>query len=131
LLKTLTNLRDLGNTLIVVEHDEATIRAADYRIDLGPGAGLYGGEIVSEGTPAEVTADPASLTGAYLRGEKEIEVPSKRRNGNGKSLHIKGAREHNLKNIDVEIPLGTFTCITGPSGSGKSTLVHRILHASL
>jgi excinuclease ABC subunit A len=131
LLRTLMSLRDLGNTLIVVEHDEDTMRASDYIVDLGPGAGVHGGEVVAAGTPEVLTGDPASLTAAYLRGELKIEVPTRRREGNGKRLKIMGAREHNLRNIDVEIPLGTMTCITGPSGSGKSTLVHGILHASL
>ncbi|MEX2542470.1 MAG: excinuclease ABC subunit UvrA [Trueperaceae bacterium] len=131
LLRTLLNLRDLGNTLIVVEHDEDTMLASDYIVDLGPGAGIHGGEVVAAGTPAELTRHPASLTAAYLRGELKIEVPKRRREGSGKKLMVKGAREHNLRNIDVEIPLGTMTCITGPSGSGKSTLVHGILHASL
>jgi excinuclease ABC subunit A len=131
LLRTLLNLRDLGNTLIVVEHDEDTMRASDYIVDLGPGAGVHGGEVVAAGTPEELLADPNSLTAAYLRGDLEIPVPQRRRDGNGKKLTIRGAREHNLRNIDVEIPLGTMTCITGPSGSGKSTLVHKILHASL
>jgi excinuclease ABC subunit A len=131
LLQTLLRLRDLGNTLIVVEHDEETMRAADYLVDLGPGAGIHGGHIVAEGTPEALMRHPTSLTAAYLRGEKKIEVPSVRRSGNGKTLTIVGATEHNLKDVDVALPLGTFTCITGASGSGKSTLVHRILHASL
>ena len=131
LLQTLLRLRDLGNTLIVVEHDEETMRAADHLVDLGPGAGIHGGEIIAEGPPDELMHDPNSLTAAYLRGERKIEIPAKRRGGNGKSLKILGATEHNLRNIDVEFPLGTLTCITGASGSGKSTLVHRILHASL
>jgi len=131
LLKTLLSLRDLGNTLIVVEHDEDTMRASDYIVDLGPGAGVQGGHIVAAATPAELVQDKHSLTAAYLRGDKTIDVPNTRRKGNSKSLDIVGASEHNLKNIDVSIPLGTFTCITGASGSGKSTLVHRILHASL
>ena len=131
LLQTLLRLRDLGNTLIVVEHDEETMRAADYLLDLGPGAGIHGGVIVAEGPPDVLMHDPASLTAAYLRGDKKIEVPPKRRSGNGKSLKIVGASEHNLQNVTVELPLGTLTCITGASGSGKSTLVHRILHASL
>ncbi len=131
LLKTLLNLRDLGNTLIVVEHDEETIRAADYIVDLGPGAGVHGGEVVAAGEPEELLKHESSLTAAYLRGDKKIEVPAERRDGNGKKLRIVGAREHNLKNVTVDIPLGTLTCITGASGSGKSTLVHRILHASL
>ena len=131
LLLTLLRLRDLGNTLIVVEHDEETMRAADYLVDLGPGAGIHGGEIIAEGTPDAVMHDPNSVTAAYLRGEKKIAVPSKRRGGSGKKIKILGATEHNLQNVSVELPLGTLTCITGASGSGKSTLVHRILHASL
>ena len=131
LLKTLLSLRDLGNTLIVVEHDEETMRASDYIVDLGPGAGVHGGHVVASNTPDKLMKDKNSLTAAYLRGERKIDVPESRRNGNGKSLKIVGATEHNLQNVDVEIPLGTLTCITGASGSGKSTLVHRILHASL
>src|SRR5690625_2750675 len=131
LLKTLMHLRDLDNTLIVVEHDEETIRAADYIVDLGPAAGVHGGEVVAAGTPAELERSSESLTAAYLRGEKFIAVPKKRREGNGRKLKVVGARENNLQNIDVTIPLGTLTCITGASGSGKSTLVHGILHASL
>jgi excinuclease ABC subunit A len=131
LLKTLLSLRDLGNTLIVVEHDEDTMRASDFIVDLGPGAGVHGGHIVAAATPEGLLKDKHSLTAAYLRGEKTIDVPNKRRKGSGKSLDIIGASEHNLKNVDVSIPLATFTCITGASGSGKSTLVHRILHASL
>ena len=131
LLKTLLSLRDLGNTLIVVEHDEDTMRSADWIVDLGPGAGVHGGAVVAAGTPDELMRDDASLTALYLRGERKVEVPEERREGNGKSIRIVGAREHNLRDVDVEIPLGTLTCITGASGSGKSTLVHRILHASL
>lgn len=131
LLQTLLRLRDLGNTLIVVEHDEETMRAADYLVDLGPGAGIHGGEIIAEGTPDELLRDPNSLTAAYLRGDRKIDVPAKRRPGSGKHIKIVGASEHNLQNVTVELPLGTLTCITGASGSGKSTLVHRILHASL
>ena len=131
LLKTLLKLRDLGNTLIVVEHDEETMRSADYIVDMGPGAGVHGGEIVAAGEPKTFFKDKKSLTAAYLRGDKFIEMPTERRDGNGKRLKIVGAREHNLKNVSVDIPLGTLTCITGASGSGKSTLVHRILHASL
>ena len=131
LLKTLLSLRDLGNTLIVVEHDEETMRAADYIVDLGPGAGIHGGSVVAAAEPADLLKDPNSLTAAYLRGDRKIDVPKTRRSGNGKRLKIVGAREHNLKNVTVELPLGTLTCITGASGSGKSTLVHRILHASL
>jgi excinuclease ABC subunit A len=131
LLRTLLHLRDLGNTLIVVEHDEETMRAADYIVDLGPGAGVHGGEIVAADTPQRLMEHPSSLTARYLRGELRIEVPTQRRGGNGKSLKVIGAREHNLRDVTVEIPLGTLTCVTGASGSGKSTLVHRIIHASL
>ena len=131
LLSTLRNLRDLGNTLIVVEHDEDTMRAADYLIDIGPGAGAGGGRVVAAGTPEEVMANPDSLTGQYLSGKRSIPVPSARRKGNGHSLIVYGAAEHNLKNIDVSIPLGTFTCVTGVSGSGKSSLVNEILYKKL
>ena len=131
LLETLQQLRDLGNTLIVVEHDEDTMRAADYIIDVGPGAGVHGGQIIAAGTPEEVAANPASLTGQYLSGKRYIAVPAARRLGNGKKLIVRGAAENNLRNIDVEIPLGTFTCVTGVSGSGKSSLVNEILFKRL
>ena len=131
LLQTLLHLRDLGNTLIVVEHDEETMRAADYIVDLGPGAGVHGGEVVAAAPPRELLEHPDSLTARYLRGELRIEVPDQRRAGNGKALKVVGAREHNLRDLTVEIPLGTLTCVTGASGSGKSTLVHRIIHAAL
>ncbi len=131
LLATLRNLRDLGNTLIVVEHDEDTMRAADYIIDVGPGAGVHGGHIVAAGTPEEVAADPHSLTGQYLSGRRYIALPSERRPGNGNFLTVRGAAENNLQNIDVSIPLGTFTCVTGVSGSGKSSLVNEILFKRL
>ena len=131
LLATLQNLRDLGNTLLVVEHDEDTMRAADYLIDIGPGAGIHGGEVVAAGTPEEVMANPNSLTGQYLSGKKRIPVPETRRPGNGKSLKVIGAAENNLRHIDVEFPLGTFTVVTGVSGSGKCSLVNEILFKKL
>lgn len=127
LIKTLEHLRDLGNTLIVVEHDEDTMFAADYIVDIGPKAGSHGGEVVCAGTVQEIMACPESETGAYLSGRKKIEVPEERRKPNGKWLSIKGARENNLKNIDIDIPLGIFTCVTGVSGSGKSSFVNEIL----
>ena len=131
LLATLQRLRDLGNSLIVVEHDEDTMRAADYLIDIGPGAGVHGGQVVAAGTPAEVMANPDSLTGQYLSGKKKIEVPTVRRPGNGKVLKVIGAAENNLRHIDVEFPLGTFTVVTGVSGSGKSSLVNEVLFKRL
>ena len=131
LLNTLKQLRDLGNTLIVVEHDEETMRAADHVIDIGPGAGVYGGTVVAAGSIEELCACPESITGQYLSGEKYIPVPNKRRDGSGDKLIIKGAKENNLKNIDVEIPLGQFVCVTGVSGSGKSSLINEILYKTL
>ena len=131
LLATLEHLRDLGNTLIVVEHDEDTMRAADYIVDVGPGAGSHGGEIVATGTLEEIIACPRSITGQYLSGAKKIPVPVSRRAGSGNYLTIRGARENNLKDIDVQIPLGTFTCVTGVSGSGKSSLVNEVLNKTL
>ena len=128
LLGTLRHLTDIGNTLIVVEHDEDTMYAADHIIDIGPGAGIHGGELVAQGTVEDIMACKESLTGQYLSGEKKIYVPSKRREGNGKSLTIKGARQNNLKNVDVEFPLGKFVCVTGVSGSGKSSLINEILY---
>lgn len=127
LIKSMLEMRDLGNTLIVVEHDEDTMRACDYLVDIGPGAGDQGGQIVAFGTPEEVMKNEKSITGQYLSGKKRIEIPKTRRKGNKKYLKIRGAEEHNLKNIDVDIPLGTFTCITGVSGSGKSSLINEIL----
>ena len=131
LLGTLKQLRDLGNTLIVVEHDEDTMRAADFVVDVGPGAGCHGGEIVAAGTLEEILACPESITGQYLSGVKKIPVPSARRSGNGKALEIRGASENNLKDVDVTIPLGTLTCVTGVSGSGKSSLVGEVLNKTL
>ena len=131
LLATLRNLQELGNTLLVVEHDEDTIRAADFIVDVGPGAGIHGGEIVASGTLGDIMAEPRSLTGQYLSGVRRIEVPECRRPGNGKILKVFGCRENNLKNIDVSLPLGTFICVTGVSGSGKSSFVNEILYKKL
>lgn len=131
LIRTLGNMRDLGNTLIVVEHDEDTMLAADYIVDIGPGAGIHGGQIVATGTPEEVMNNEHSLTGQYLSGKKFIPVPAERRKPNGKWLEVIGAKENNLKNINVKIPLGVFTCVTGVSGSGKSTLINEILYKRL
>ena len=131
LLETLKHLRDLGNTLVVVEHDEDTMRAADFIVDVGPGAGIHGGEIVAAGTLEDIMACPRSLTGQYLSGVKKIPVPACRRAGSGNFLTVRGARENNLQNVDVSIPLGTFICVTGVSGSGKSSLVNEVLYKTL
>jgi excinuclease ABC subunit A len=131
MIHTLQHLRDIGNSVIVVEHDEATMRAADHIIELGPGPGSRGGKIVAEGEIAAILQNDDSLTGQYLRGFKKIDLPPARRSPNGQNLIIRGAQENNLQDIDVTIPLGVFTCITGVSGSGKSTLIHEILYKKL
>ncbi|HWB39555.1 MAG TPA: excinuclease ABC subunit UvrA, partial [Candidatus Saccharimonadales bacterium] len=131
LIATLKHLRDLGNTVIVVEHDEETIRTADWLLDIGPGAGIHGGHIVANGKPADVEKVKASITAQYLKGDKAIATPKKRRNGNGKELVIKGARENNLQNVDVKIPLGELVVVSGVSGSGKSSLINDILAKEL
>ncbi len=131
LLATLRRLRDIGNTVVVVEHDEDAIRSADHLIDMGPGAGIHGGEIIAQGTPDEVMANPKSLTGQYLTGHRFIDVPADRRTGSGRTLSLIGARGNNLQNVTVDIPLGTFTCVTGVSGGGKSTLVLETLYKAL
>ncbi|MRR10158.1 excinuclease ABC subunit A, partial [bacterium] len=131
LLDTLRGLRDLGNTVLVVEHDDDTIRTADWIVDLGPGAGEHGGRIIAEGTPEQILEHPKSLTGAYLSGRKKVPLPKKRRAGNGKQLVVAGAKANNLKNIDVPIPLGKLVCITGVSGSGKSSLMSDVLYNAL
>ena len=131
LLKTMKNLRDMGNTLIVVEHDEDTMRAADYIVDIGPGAGVHGGEVVAQGSVEDICAEPRSITGDYLSGRKRIPLPGTRRKGNGQAITVRGATENNLKNIDVRFPLGEFICVTGVSGSGKSSLVNEVLYKTL
>ena len=131
LLATLRNLTDMGNTLIVVEHDEDTMYEADHIIDIGPGAGIHGGEVVAEGNIEEIKACKESITGSYLRGERQIPVPTDRRPGNGQKLQIIGASENNLKGVNVDIPLGQFICVTGVSGSGKSSLINEVLYKSV
>ena len=131
LIQTLKNLRDVGNTVIVVEHDEDTMREADFIVDIGPRAGEHGGQIIAAGPVEEIMACKESITGQYLTGEKKVELPAERRKGNGKFIKIKGAKENNLKNVNVDIPLGTLTMVTGVSGSGKSTLINQILYKGL
>jgi excinuclease ABC subunit A len=131
LIRTLKHLRDLGNTVIVVEHDEETIRTADHLLDIGPGAGIHGGKVVAAGSPAAVAKVPGSITAQYLSGKKDIAVPKKRRQGNGKELVVKGARENNLQNVDASIPLGKFVVVSGGSGSGKSSLINDIVAKEL
>src|SRR5262249_52350420 len=131
MIETLKRLRDLGNTVIVVEHDADTIRAADHVIELGPGPGVHGGKIVAEGPLKKIMQDGKSLTGKYLSGKRTIAVPGERRRATGKAIVVRGARQNNLKNICVEIPLGQFVCVTGASGSGKSSLIHDIVYKRL